>query len=73
MTCGGETVVEVGAGLVERTFWRSWRRWPLAVVMDLGMYLHTRAEVSPGKVVRYPVSMDFVQVDIKGLKQARCK
>ena len=41
--------------------------------MDLVMYLHTRAEVSPAKVVKYPVSMDFVQVDIKWLKQARCK
>ena len=52
MTCCGGTVAEVGKGLVERTFWRSWRRWPLEVAIALGRCLRTREELRPIQVVK---------------------
>ena len=52
MTCSGGTVADVGAGLVEQTFWQSWHRWPLTVVVALRRCLRTRDEVRPGEVVK---------------------
>ena len=52
MMCGGGTVAEFSAGLVERTFWRSSLRWPLAVAMNLGRCLNTWSEVRPGQVIK---------------------
>ena len=49
MTCGGRTVAEFGAGFVDRTFWRSWRIWPLVVVIDLGRCLRMRPKVRRDK------------------------
>ena len=54
--------------LVERTFCRSWPRRPFAVARLLGKCLRTRAEVSPGHVVKKPEVMAAVQVDTTGLK-----
>ena len=52
MTCSGGTVADVGAGLVEQTFWQSWHRWPLAVSIALGRCLSTRAKGMPCQVVK---------------------
>ena len=46
---GGEMV---GGILVDRRFLRSCRRWPLVVATDLCRYFVTRADVSPGQVVK---------------------
>ena len=67
---GGE-LTEVTGILVERTFFRSCRKWPFAVARDLSKCLRTRLEVSPGQVVKKPASMAVVQVLMTGLKQAR--
>ena len=52
MKYDGGTVAEVDKGWVDRKFWRSWRRWPLAVAIALGRCLRTRAKVRPGQVVK---------------------
>ena len=54
--------------LVHRTFFRSWRRRPLAVARLLSKCLRTREEVSPGHVVKIPEVMAADQVDTTGLK-----
>ena len=43
--------------LVDRKFFRSWRRCPLAVASLLGNCLRTRAGFSPGQVVKKPEVM----------------
>ena len=63
--------VEGEVFLVDRTFFRSWRRGPFAVARLLGKCLRTRAEVRPGHVVKKPEVMVAVQVDTTGLKAAR--
>ena len=65
MGVGGEVV------LVDCTFFRSWRRWPLAVVRLLGKCLRTRYEVGPGHAVKKPEVMEVVQVETRGLKSNR--
>ena len=68
---GGETV-----GLildVERRFFGVAFRWPLAVARDLGRNFRTASAVRPGQVAKKFFSMACVQVDMDGLKHARCK
>ena len=57
--------------LVDRTFFRSWRRGPFAVAIVLGKYLWKRTEVSPGHVVKKPEVMAAVQVNTTVLKDDR--
>ena len=52
---------------------RSCRRWTLAVARDLGRFLRTKSEVSPGQVAKNPELMACVQVLTTGLKAARCR
>ena len=54
--------------LVDRTFFRSWRRCPFAVARILGKCLRTIAEVRPGHVVKKPEVMAAVQVNTTGLE-----
>ena len=73
------SVFAVGWGLagvffdVDRKFLGVAFRWPLAVASALGRYLRTASDVSPGHVVKNPWSIAWVQVEIVGLKHARCK
>ena len=57
--------------VVDRTFCRSWIRWPFAVARILGKYLQTRAEVMLVHVVKKPYVMAAVQVDTTGMKADR--
>ena len=68
ITGGSEMGVVGEVVLVERTFFRSWRRGHLAVVRLLGKCLRIRAEVRPGHVVKITEVMSAVQVNTMGLK-----
>jgi hypothetical protein len=48
-------------------------RCPLAVDRDLGRYLRTASAVRPGHVAKKFFLIACVQVEIGGLKHARCK
>ena len=71
ITYGSDMGVAGEVVLVDRTFFQSWRRGPFAVARLLGKCLRTRAEVSPGHVVKKPEVMAAVQVNTAGLKADR--
>ena len=56
--------------LVDRTFYRSWRRYPFAVAMLLGKCSRTTADVSLGRVVKKPAVIAVVHDYTTGLKAA---
>ena len=56
--------------LVDRTFYRSWRRCPFAMAMLLSKCFRTRANVSLGHVVKKPAVIAVVHDDTTGLKAA---
>ena len=68
ITGGLEMVVAVEVFLVNRKFCWSWRRCPFAVAMLLGKCFQTRADVSPGRVVKKPAVIAVPHYDTKGLK-----
>ena len=70
ITGGLEMVVAREMFLVDRTFCRSWRRCPFAVAMLLVKCFRTRADVSPGHVVKKPAVISVVHDDTTGLKAA---
>jgi hypothetical protein len=59
--------------VVDRKFFGVALRCPLAVARDLGKYLRTASAVRPGHVTKKLSSMAWVQVDMLGLKHARCR
>ena len=65
-----EMVVAGEVFLVDCTFCRSWRRCPFAVAMILGNFFRTRADVSPGNVVKKPAVIAVVHDGKTGLKAA---
>ena len=68
ITGGLETVVAGDVLLVDRTFCLSWRRCRFAVAMLLSKFFRTRADVSPGHVVKKPAVIAVVHDDMTGLK-----
>ena len=60
-------------GAVLRTFLFIFLMCPLVVSTDFGGCFLTVVESSPGKVVKYPLSMAFVHVSMVGLQEARCR
>ena len=71
ITGGLEMGVAGEVFLVDRTFFRSWCRWPFAVARLLGKCLRTRAEVRPGHGVKKTEVMAAFQVDTTGLNADR--
>ena len=55
---------------VDRKFFRSCERFPIAVARVCFRKHLTRLLVSPGHVANKPLSIAFVHVEIHGLKQA---
>ena len=70
ITCVLEMVVAGGMFLVDRTFCRSWRRFPFAVAMLLGKCFRTRVDVRPGHVAKKPAVIAVVHDDTTGMKAA---
>jgi hypothetical protein len=58
---------------VDRRFLGADLRCPSAVARDFGRYLRTASAVRPGHVAKKFFLMACVQVEIGGLKHARCK
>ena len=63
-------VVAGGVFLVDCTFFWYWRRYPFAVAMILGKCFRTRADVSPGHVVKKPAVIAVVHDDTTVLKDS---
>ena len=73
ITGGLEMIVAGEVFLVDRMFCRSCRRLTFAVARLLGIFFRTRVELRPGHVVKKPVVVAVVQVDIMVLKAAQCR
>ena len=70
ITGGLEMVVAGDVFLVDRTFFRYWRRCPFAVAMLFGKKFRTRAHVRPGHVVKKPAVVAVIHDYTTGLKAA---
>ena len=57
---------------MDAMFFCVWSRWPFAVVMDFGRYLHTLSGVRPGQVAKCPFLIALIHVEGTGLKHAVC-
>jgi hypothetical protein len=74
MTVDASVGARVGGFLdVDRRFLGEDLRCPLAVARVFGRYLRTSSAVRPGHVAKKFFLIAFVQVEIGGLKHARCK
>ena len=63
-----EMVVAGEVFLVDRIFFRYWRRCPFAVAVLLSNFFRTRAELRPGRVLKKPAVVAVVHVETTGLK-----
>jgi len=60
-------------GFVERKFFLSWSRCPIAVWMDFGRYFVMACSVRPGQELKNPNLTAFIHVDGTGLNAAACR